>query len=60
MAQRLDECPKCNSNWVIIEKIHNPDTTDMNCNATLKCEKCDHVFDDKVTSLHYKRLREKG
>ena len=39
MAQRLNECPKCGKRQYtdIVVKAHNPDTTDMNMRATLRC-----------------------
>lgn len=39
MAQRLNECPKCGKYQYtdIVVKAHNPDTTDMNMRATLRC-----------------------
>jgi hypothetical protein len=39
MSERLNKCPNCGalqySDFIV--KVHNPDTTDMNMNATLSC-----------------------
>ena len=39
MAERLNRCPKCGSMQYTdnILKAHNPETLDMNMNATLRC-----------------------
>ena len=39
MAERLNKCPKCGSIQYAdnILKSHNPETLDMNMNATLRC-----------------------
>jgi len=39
MSERLNKCPKCGKYQYtdIVVKAHNPDTTDMNMRATLRC-----------------------
>ena len=39
MSERLNKCPKCGALQYtdIVVKAHNPDTTDMNMRATLRC-----------------------
>jgi len=39
MANRLNKCPACGALQYtdIVVKAHNPDTTDMNMRATLRC-----------------------
>lgn len=59
MAERKTYCPECASIDIKIE-ILNPDTLDMNSNANIVCNKCDHVWLDKVSSPLYKSKREKG
>ena len=60
MAQRLNQCPKCKSTLVSVLKIHNPDTHDMNANATLKCISCLHEWEDKITSPYQVEMRCRG
>jgi len=60
MAERLTTCPKCNSFAVSVVKIHNPETTDMNAKASLKCRDCDHEWEGKETSPYHKECRRKG
>ena len=57
MSERLTLCPKCQSRWIETVKIHNPETTDMNARATLRCETCKHEWEDRITSPHYRELR---
>ena len=64
MAERLNQCPKCGRYQYtdIVVKAHNPDTTDMNMRATLRCSSgdCNHVWEGWTTSPHYDRQRELG
>jgi hypothetical protein len=60
MSERLNTCPACQSRRVRVVKILNPDTTDMNANADLKCEDCQHEWVGRVTSPLYERLRRQG
>lgn len=60
MAERLEKCPQCNNIFVDTVKILNPATTNMNADAELQCVKCQHQWQGKVTSPHYRKLREKG
>tara|TARA_B100001094_G_C17894042_1_gene653111 strand:+ start:113 stop:316 length:204 start_codon:yes stop_codon:yes gene_type:complete len=64
MAERLNQCPKCGKYQYtdIVVKAHNPDTTDMNMRATLRCqhEGCGHEWEGKVTSPHHERQRQRG
>jgi len=52
MSVRLSGCPKCSGVNVGAIKIHNPETTDLNSHATLKCEDCKHEWEGKTTSKH--------
>lgn len=52
MSERLTLCPKCDSFNVVTVKIHNPDTGDLNAQATLKCNDCKHEWEGLVTSPH--------
>jgi len=60
MAQRRTKCPECQSWRVETVKIHNPDTHDMNANATLRCLGCDHTWEGRVISPRQQELRRKG
>lgn len=60
MAERLNKCPNCSKHWYQVLKIHNPETHDMNARATLECETCKHVWEDKVTSPYWERQKERG
>jgi len=64
MAERLNKCPKCGATqWGDdIVKVHNPDTTDMNMKATLRCvdPDCGHEWEGLVMSNHHRRGRERG
>jgi len=62
MSEILNRCPKCGAFQYFdnIVKEHNPDTTDMNMQATLRCNKCNHEWEGLVTSPHYKKGRERG
>ena len=82
MSERLNKCPNCGvlQYMDIVLKVHNPETTDMNMNATLRCgglvpdvvwkgkvleaahevEGCGHEWEDRVTSHHHRRGRERG
>lgn len=50
MSERLPTCPKCGSHYAETVTIHNPETSDLNANATLKCCDCDHQWEGQVTS----------
>lgn len=60
MSERLNMCPKCGSTYLATINIYNPDTTDMNSKALLKCNKCQHEFEDLITSEYTKKLRARG
>jgi len=60
MAERLTTCPECVSTKVKMQKMHNPETQDMNARATLRCEECKHVWEGEVTSPHLKEQRRRG
>ena len=77
MSERLNKCPKCGKYQYtdIVVKAHNPDTTDMNMRATLRCggmvliesphkvfppAGCGHEWEGMVTSPHYERQRRRG
>ena len=57
---RSTRCPKCESLDVETVKIHNPDTHDMNSNATLKCRTCGHVWEGRITSEYHLEQRRRG
>ena len=60
MAERLTKCAGCGSTDVETLALANPETTDMNCKALLRCNACSHVFEGKVASPHYEKERERG
>ena len=61
MSESLTECPYCGStNNLKIIKEYNPDTIDMNMYVTMRCAKCESVFNTKVPSHHYQELRKRG
>lgn len=60
MAERLNKCPKCQSTYLKTMKLHNPETCDMNCNATLRCEDCKHEWEGLVRSPNHQRDRDMG
>ncbi len=60
MSERIDTCPECNSSCLEVVKIHNPETTDMNCKASLKCIHCEHEWEGEITSPFHKKQRELG
>lgn len=60
MSERLTTCPECGSTYVVTVKIHNPDTHDMNADATLKCHDCDHEWEGQVTSPKTEEDRDNG
>jgi uncharacterized Zn finger protein len=60
MAARQTCCPECGSPFVDTVVIHNPETLDMNARATLRCCKCGHQWEGRITSPHHERKRAKG
>jgi uncharacterized Zn finger protein len=60
MAERCNLCPQCRSRQVEVVTVHNPDTQDMNSNATLKCGECGHTWEDRVMSEHHREKRRRG
>ena len=60
MAERLVPCPQCKSYYVEVLKIHNPETTDMNANATLKCTSCGNTWEGKARSPFHEEQRRRG
>lgn len=60
MSERLNKCPKCKSTNLIVIKIHNPETHDLNANATLECEDCKNIYKDRVPSPYYKEEYNRG
>ena len=60
MSVRLVQCPACSSTNVGTEKLHNPDTHDLNCDATLRCEDCGKQFEGRVTSPRTERAQKQG
>ena len=60
MSERLTLCPWCKSKKVTTQKVHNPDTQEMNADARLGCEECGHQWEGKVTSRHTEWMRDRG
>jgi len=60
MSQILTTCPKCESRHVETKIIHNPDTTNMNAKATLRCQDCQHEWEGRVTSPYHEENRRRG
>ena len=60
MAERRIKCPKCFALDSDVLVIHNPDTDDMNANATLQCWDCLHTWEGKTSSPKYERDKENG
>ncbi len=60
MAERLTRCQKCKSVDLETLVLVNPETTDMNCKALLRCRDCSHVWEDRVASPHYEKMRREG
>jgi hypothetical protein len=60
MASRITTCPLCKSQHIRVVKIHNPNTKDMNSNATLRCEDCNHEWEGHVASAYHKEQRRRG
>lgn len=64
MAERLNQCPKCKALQYsdTIVKALNPETTDMNMRATLRCcsPHCGHEWEGLVMSPDHRRGRERG
>lgn len=60
MSERITLCPRCKSKDVIVGKLHNPETHDLNCQATLSCEVCNHSWEGLTTSPWTESQRENG
>lgn len=60
MSERLTRCIKCGTSNLTTLKIINPDTTDMNMKAKLKCDECSHMAIYDVMSNHFKIKRSRG
>jgi len=62
MSERFNTCPKCGEIQYDdnIVEAHNPDTCDDNMNVTLRCNKCNHIWEGWVTSPHYENMRYRG
>ena len=60
MAQRRNKCPECSSYDLTVVEELNPNTTDLNMRAKLRCEDCEHEWEGRITSHHYQRQREMG
>jgi transposase-like protein len=60
MSERLTLCNNCESSNFEVLKIINPETTDMNMKAKLKCKDC--KFEDKhlILSFYHEDERESG
>lgn len=60
MAERITCCPECKNRFPDVTEVHNPETTDMNCRVTFKCDECQHAWEGLDSSPHYKEMRERG
>ena len=62
MSERLEQCPECNTTDIVVLKVHNPETMDMNSDATLQCTKpmCEHTWEGRTASNCYQKQREWG
>lgn len=60
MSVQLTTCNKCGSTKLKRIEVINPDTTNMNMKAKLKCEDCKHEDIYEVMSNHHKKQREMG
>jgi hypothetical protein len=60
MSERLSRCPACQSLDVETVKVHNPETHDMNSDATLRCRSCEHEWEGLVTSPYYEDQMDRG
>ena len=60
MSERLVTCPQCKGTHTTTVKLHNPDTTDMNTNADLKCHECQHEWVGRVSSPYAQEQRRRG
>lgn len=60
MAVRLNKCNKCGSTSLDEIKVINPDTTEMNMDAVLRCEECGYQDTYKVQSNYTKKMRKRG
>ena len=60
MSERLTVCNKCGSRSLTTLEVINPDTTDMNMNAKLKCNGCGEEGIYIVASNHYREQRRRG
>jgi len=60
MAERRDKCPKCFAYDPNVLEILNPETTDLNAKANLECYECKYVWEDKITSPYYEKMRDQG
>jgi hypothetical protein len=60
VAERLTKCKGCGSVDVETVTLLNPDTRDMNCDAVLRCNSCQLVFNGRVGSPYYHEQRVRG
>jgi transposase-like protein len=60
MSERMIQCPKCRSVNVETVKVHNPETHDMNADATLRCRDCNHEWEGRVGSDYHHEQRRRG
>jgi hypothetical protein len=60
MSEVLDKCPNCQSYNVQTKVVHNPDTCDMNAEATLACLDCKQEWEGKVMSPRMEEDRRRG
>ena len=62
MSVRRVICPECGSGRKKVLKEHNPKTTDLNMNVTLKCENplCKHEWEGRIMSHRTRRMKKLG
>lgn len=57
MTERILTCPNCKSIRVKIVSASNVDSYELNIDALLSCEECEHYWNGKITNnkIVYKR-----
>lgn len=64
MSERLERCPECGQFQYAenIIKEHNPETTQMNMNVTLRCTNstCDNEWEGLTASPYHLQQRRRG
>ena len=60
MSVQMVCCPKCQDYHNEVVREHNPGTKDANMDVTLRCKKCGHEWEGRVTSHHHKEMYAQG